>query len=460
VSPPSSTQTTETKETRPGEPWSKAFDWIEANLGGRILSFERQPRWRPAFYLEFERDGQTLPLYVRGARTEVKHGSRVLEHEMRVLQQLEKDGIPVPHIYGYCPEPAGIVMERSPGRENLATAESEAEGRAVLDEYIEILARTHSLDTAPFEAIGMEKPVGSEALGLCDLANWEGPYRKYKSRPEPIIEFILSWLKRNIPENRSQVTFLSADAGQFLFENSRITALIDLELACLGDPAADLGGMRGRDLSEPMGDLPRAFARYFELRGEEIPASVIDYHTIRFDLYTPMAIAPIVANPSPDTDLVQYLGWYWVWARACLEVMAHSLGIELDAPSLPDPVISRFSGTHDALTQRLKKASEGGDFAAYETDTAYRAAEYLRRVERYGAELEHNDLNEVGTLLGRSFKRWTDADRELEQLIERAGASRDADLIRLFHRRTLRHESLLQPVLRELEGVSTQMLHY
>jgi hypothetical protein len=84
----------------------------------------------------------------------------------------------------------------------------------------------------------------------------------------------------------------------------------------------------------------------------------------------------------------------------------------------------------------------------------------LRRVERYGAELEHNDLNEVGTLLGRSFKRWTDADRELEQLIESAGASRDADLIRLFHRRTLRHESLLQPVLRELEGVSTQMLHY
>ena len=445
-------------DKRPGDPWSKAFDWIEANLGGRIVSYERQPRWRPAFYLDFERKGITLPLYLRGARTEVKHGSRVLEHEMRVLQQLEKDGIPVPHVYGYCPDPAGIVMERSAGRENLATAETEAEGRAVLDEYIEILARTHSLDTAPFEAFGMAKPVGAEALGLCDLANWEAPYRECKSRPEPIIEFVLSWLKRNIPKDRSEVTFLSVDAGQFLFENSRITALIDLELACLGDPAADLGGMRGRDLSEPLGDLPRAFARYFELRGQKIPTSVIDYHTVRFNLYTPMAIAPLVANPTPDTDIVQYLGWYWVWSRACLEVMAHGLGIKLEAPTLPEPKITRFAGTHDALTRRLEKANEGGDFAAYETDAAYRAAEYLRRVERYGRDLEQNDLNEVGALLGRSFNHWIDADRELEQLIESAGATRDEDLIRLFHRRTLRHESLLQPVLRELEGVKTQLL--
>jgi hypothetical protein len=458
--PPDRTADGTQGETRPGEPWSKAFDWIEANLGGRILSYERQPRWRPAFYLEFERDGETLQLYVRGARTEVHNGETVLEHESRVLQQLEKDGIPVPHVYGYCPEPAGIVMERSPGRENLATADSKAEAQAVLDEYIDILARTHALDTAPYEAFGMQKPVGAEALGLCDLASWEGPYRKAKSRPEPIIEFSLSWLKRNIPKDRSEATFLSADAGQFLFENGRITTLIDLELACLGDPAADLAGMRGRDLSEPLGDLAGAFERYFKLRGDVIPASVIDFHTVRFDLYTPMAIAPIVANPDPSTDIIQYLGWYWVWSRACLEVMAATLGIELDPPTLPEPEVSRFAGIHDALTQRLKNASDGEDFAAYETDAAYRTSEYLRRVERYGRELEQNDLDEVGKLLGRSFNHWTDADRELEQLIETVGAKRDEDLIRLFHRRTLRHESLLQPVLRELEGVSTQLLEY
>jgi hypothetical protein len=449
---------TNVSKTDPGAPWSDAFAWIEANLGGRITQFERQPRWRPAFFLDLERDGETLPIYLRGGRVDVENSAQALEFEMHVLQQLEADGIPVPHIHGFTPHPAGIVMERSPGRENLATANSADEGRAVLDEYIKILARTHALDTEPYERIGMRKPEGSTALGLCDLPRWERGFRKNKSRPEPIIEYVLSWLKRNVPEGRSKATFLSGDSGQFLFESKKVTALIDLELACLGDPAADLAGLRGRDLSEPMGDLPGAFARYFELSGEEIPASVIDYHTVRFNLNTPIGIAPMVAKPGGDTDIVQYLGWYWVWSRACLEVIAHGQGIELEAPALPEPELTRFAGDHDALAQRLEKAGAGTGFAAYTIDAAYRCAEYLRRVERYGRELEQNDLDEVSALLGRSFNSWKDADAGLEQLIEASGPERDADFVRLFHRRTLRHEALLQPVLREIEGSTTQLL--
>jgi hypothetical protein len=442
---------------RPAEPWGSAFDWIEKNVGGRIVSYERQPRWRPAFYVEFEKDGgEIIPLYVRGARTEIETSDVTLHYEMRVLQQLEADGIPVPHVYGYVPEPAAIVMERSPGRGNLGTAESEEERVAVLNQYIDILARTHSLDIAPYQELGMDLPSGEKELGLCDLPRWEANYRKAKSRPEPIIEFCLGWLKRNIPEGRSQVTFLSADSGQFVYENSQLTALVDLELACLGDPAADLGGMLGRDLSEPLGDLPRAFKRYFELRGETIPTSVIDFHTVRFNLYTPMAIAPVIAHATPDVDLVQYLGWYWVWSRACLEVLAHGMGLELDTIDLPEAKPSRFTPGHDNLTKRLKRAASGDDFAAYEMDAAYRCAEYLRRAERFGGEFEQNDLDEISALLGRSFETWSDADAALEDFIESASPESDADLIRLLHRRTLRHEALLQPVLRELEGASIQ----
>jgi hypothetical protein len=79
-------------------------------------------------------------------------------------------------------------------------------------------------------------------------------------------------------------------------------------------------------------------------------------------------------------------------------------------------------------------------------------------VERYGRELEQNDLDEVSALLGRSFNSWKDADAGLEQLIGASGPERDTDFVRLFHRRTLRHEALLQPVLRELEGSTTQLL--
>ena len=46
------------------------------------------------------------------------------------------------------------------------------------------------------------------------------------------------------PRERKQVSFLTGDAGQFLFEHGRVTAVLDLELACLGDPLADLGALR------------------------------------------------------------------------------------------------------------------------------------------------------------------------------------------------------------------------
>ena len=33
------------------ESWQRGFDWVEEKLGARIVSFERQARWRPAFFL-------------------------------------------------------------------------------------------------------------------------------------------------------------------------------------------------------------------------------------------------------------------------------------------------------------------------------------------------------------------------------------------------------------------------
>lgn len=447
--------------TEPGSPWQQAFDWIEETVGGRIRHFERQARWRPAFFLDVEREGETLPIYVRGARTEVPDNDSVLKFEHDIMVQLAKDGVPLPHIYGFCPQPAAIVMERSPGRENLGTADSREEAENVLDEYMEILARIHTLDTAPYEAMGMERREDAEALGLADLPKWEATFRRSKSRPEPAIEFVLAWLKRNVPQGRTRSAFLCGDSGQFLFEKGHLTTLIDLELALLGDPAADLGGMMGRDLSEPLGDLNRGFERYFEFSGERIPRSVIEYHAIRFNLNTSLATAPLVATPPPGIDLVQYLGWYWVWTRACLEIMGHTLGLDLPEPELPEPETSRFTSAHDALVARLEQADgAGGDFAAYEIDAAYRNAAYVRRAERYGPELEHQDLAAASRLVGRSLSTWHEADTALEELVATSGAERDTELAAFFYARCKRHEALLQPVLRELEGSTTQKLSF
>jgi aminoglycoside phosphotransferase (APT) family kinase protein len=445
--------------------WQRAFGWIENQLGGKVVRAERQPRWRPAWYLDLERGGETVPLYFRGDRGEAEGGVYALEHEMHVMQVLEQHEIPVPHIHGFCPEPRGIVMERCPGRANLLHAEDDSERESVLDDYMALLARMHQIDVGAFEKLGLERPDSPQALGLGDFDIWERGYRKNKRRPEPLIEFLIGWVRRNVPHDRERVSFLCADAGQFLYANGKVTAVLDLELACLGDPAADLGGMRCRDLSEPLGDLARAVKVYEKITGEPVDRSVIDYHTVRFALVTPLAVAHLVANPPPGLDFIQYLGWYLVYGRAPIDVIAREMGVELSPVEVPGGEPTRHSQGHDAMQAALEGHAEQAtadapddEFAAYRFDAAQRLAEYLRRADRMGPALESDDLNDVAQILGHRPPTWQQADDDLEELVAEADPDLDGPLVAYFHRRMLRQEALIDPVMRELRGATVQSI--
>ena len=86
---------------------------------------------------------------------------------------------------------------------------------------------------------------------------------------------------------------------------------------------------------------------------------------------------------------------------------------------------------------------------AYEYDRLQRTAIHLDLADRFGAELEAATLDDAAELLGARPATWQEADAQLEELVLASGPERDAEFIRFFHRRLVREESLLQPVLRE-----------
>jgi aminoglycoside phosphotransferase (APT) family kinase protein len=432
----------------------RAFAETERLVGGVIVKAESQGRWRPAWFLELDRDGETLPVYFRGDRGLTDHGVYTLEHELRVLQVLEAEGIPVPHVYGFCEEPRGIVMERSPGRANLATEEDPDKRSATLDHYMEILVAMHRIPVERFEAIGLRRPADPDALGLVDLPVWVKGYRQRKQRPEPLIELLLGWLERNVPTHRDQVSFIVGDAGQFVFDEGRVTAVLDLELACLGDPLADLGGMRNRDISEPLGDLSRGFRRYAELTEEPIDIPALHYHTVRFGVNTPLACAYLCADPPLGINLAQYLGWNLVYARLPVEVIAEVEGVDLERPSIPEPRVCIDAAAHDALVAALEPVAE----QSYEGDVALRMAQYARELDRRGPRVEAEDLEEASKLVGRPLASWAEADTALEDVVNREGEARLPELLCYFYRRTLRHEALLRPAMRELTDIEFQTI--
>src|SRR3546814_13800133 len=96
------------------------------------------------------------------------------------------------------------------------------------------------------------------------------------------MEFCAVWLRRNVPEHRSRISFVTGDCGQFLSEGPEVTAILDVEVGYLGDHLHDLACFRGRHPIENMGDLPALFRHYEKALGEPLDARVIAYHTVVF----------------------------------------------------------------------------------------------------------------------------------------------------------------------------------
>src|SRR5262249_61211330 len=112
-------------------------------LGGRVAALARQPRWRPVWFADVERDGTLLELCVRGARTDMPL-IFPLDHEMRFQALLHEHGIPVARVHGWIDDPCAYVMDRAPGRNDFAGT-SEGERRVAVDDYLLFLARLEAL---------------------------------------------------------------------------------------------------------------------------------------------------------------------------------------------------------------------------------------------------------------------------------------------------------------------------
>lgn len=441
-----------------GAEWRPAFEAVEALVGGRIVAAERQARWRPVFWLEVERPGgERRRVCFRGGRLEQGEESTI-RHEYECFRALEQNGVRVPHVYGFCEQPVGFVMERAPGRHDLATAESEAEFEAVRDEFIGILAGIHALPTDDFEAFGLRPKRTSRGLALGDSASGIARFRAHRVRPDPPIEFLIDWCERNAPPDRSENVFVTGDSGQFLFEKGRLTAMLDMELGYLGDPLADLGGLFSRDLTEKMGDLDVAVDRYEAASGRPVDRRVVLYHAIRFALTTPLGTGLALARPHVAVEYVQYLTWYLVYARCALELVAYREGIEVEVPEAPVETVTPWAVAHDALQDRFEAFGTKDAFQAYEADGLRRLALYLRQADRHGDDLLAKDLDDAAGLLGERPADWQARDAALSALIAANEGERDAEIVRYLVRRLLREEAVLAPAQRDLVGAKMQRL--
>ena len=71
-------------------------------------------------------------------------------------------------------------------------------------------------------------------------------------------------------------------------------------------------------------------------------------------------------------------------------------------------------------------------------------ANYLRRLDEIGLEIERLTLTDISHFLNASFATLADAEATLENFAVENGAAHSAELTRLFHRQIMRRLQLIQ----------------
>jgi aminoglycoside phosphotransferase (APT) family kinase protein len=106
-----------------------------------------------------------------------------------------------------------------------------------------ILGEISRADPAALGLVGPMEPVATDAAWRRELARWEAVIDEDELSPQPIIRAVIRWLRAHPPPPAQKLAVVHGDfrTGNFLYDaEGRIHAILDWEMAHLGDPLEDL----------------------------------------------------------------------------------------------------------------------------------------------------------------------------------------------------------------------------
>jgi aminoglycoside phosphotransferase (APT) family kinase protein len=208
--------------------------------------------------------------------------------EARLLRALADTPARVPNVLAVCADEATIgapfyVMEYIEGDVMVSTVpealDTPPERARIAQELIEALAEIHAVD---WRAVGLEdfgRPTGYlERQVRRFLSLWE----VNKTREIDAVERVGRWLSENMPPS-GEATIVHGDfrLGNTIFAPgppARLQAVLDWEMATIGDPLADLGYlcMMWTEADDPKGGMREALGGITRREGFPTRAGLID----------------------------------------------------------------------------------------------------------------------------------------------------------------------------------------
>ena len=208
--------------------------------------------------------------------------------EARLLRALAPTPARVPDVLAVCEDPDTIgspfyVMELVEGDVIVssvpAALDTPEQRRRIGEQLIDALVDIHGVD---WRAAGLEdfgKPTGYLER---QLRRFGGLWELNKTREIPAVESVGRWLGENLPES-GPATIVHGDfrLGNTLFASeapARLAAVLDWEMATIGDPLADIGYlcMMWTEASDPTGGLREHLGKVTRAEGFPTRAELIE----------------------------------------------------------------------------------------------------------------------------------------------------------------------------------------
>jgi aminoglycoside phosphotransferase (APT) family kinase protein len=160
---------------------------------------------------------------------------------------------------------------------------------AIAHQLADRLADIHLLD---WQACGLGATLESPGrdAAVAALALWEGELRRVQLEPEPELELVIAWLRRNAPKSRV-TTLVHGDfkPGNVLLQDDTVSLVLDWETAHLGDPLEDLGWVSnplraGEQRIAGIWQPEHLIARWHERTGYEVEPAAVHWWTVLANL--------------------------------------------------------------------------------------------------------------------------------------------------------------------------------
>jgi aminoglycoside phosphotransferase (APT) family kinase protein len=184
--------------------------------------------------------------------------------EFRLIRSAAAAGVPVPGPFACEPEggrfeTAGILMAEVPGTSVapriLRKPEFEKARERLSSQLAEALTRIHTIDPASLDGV---LPAPASDPSLAQIEEWERQLDAI-GEPLPAVELGLRWLRANLPDSvEPRLVHGDFRLGNFIVDQRGLAAVIDWELAHLGDPAEDVGWLCIRSWRFGNDELPVA----------------------------------------------------------------------------------------------------------------------------------------------------------------------------------------------------------